>query len=211
MDYSSIRSELTDYYMRTLAVSVENLRGKVYEKLDRFDRENPGLNSMKLKAQQYRTIAETFEPKLFDHLPFYYETGAIAAYGDGSYGRGGRHADGWIFDRNNHIVDDRFPESRRLFSQNISDILYLTCGPFFDIEHTPIPMKKIFSVGLSGVYEEAKEALVKCENDEERDFVMAAMAGLESIKLIGEKFAAEARRRLENETDPENPLLHHDR
>ena len=204
MDYSSIRSELTDYYMRTLAVSVENLRGKVYEKLDDFDRENPGLNSMKLKAQQYRTIAETFEPKLFDHLPFYYETGAIAAYGDGSYGRGGRHADGWIFDRNNHIVDDRFPESRRLFSQNISDILYLTCGPFFDIEHTPIPMKKIFSVGLSGVYEEAKEALVKCENDEERDFVMAAMAGLESIKLIGEKFAAEARSRLENETDPEN-------
>ena len=83
MDYSSIRSELTDYYMRTLAGSVENLRGKVYEKLDRFDRENPGLNSMKLKAQQYRTIAETFEPKLFDHLPFYYETGAIAAYGDG--------------------------------------------------------------------------------------------------------------------------------
>lgn len=204
MDYSSIRSELADYYMRTLAVSVENLRGKVYEKLDDFDRENPGLNSMKLKAQQYRTIAETFEPKLFDHLPFYYETGAIAAYGDGSYGRGGRHADGWIFDRNNHIVDDRFPESRRLFSQNISDILYLTCGPFFDIEHTPIPMKKIFSVGLSGVYEEAKEALVKCENDEERDFVMAAMAGLESIKLIGEKFAAEARSRLENETDPEN-------
>ena len=34
MDYTSIRSDLTDYYMHTLADSVENLRVKVYEKLD---------------------------------------------------------------------------------------------------------------------------------------------------------------------------------
>ncbi len=204
MDYTSIRSELTDYYMHTLADSVENLRVKVYEKLDAFDRVNPGLNSFKLKAQQYRTIAETFEPVLFNHEPFFFETGAIQAYGDGCYTRGGRHPNGWLFDRNNHIASDRYPETCRLFWQNMSDVLYLTCGLFFDTEHTPIPMKKIFSVGLSGVYEEAREALTKCTTDEERDFVEAAIAGLESIKLIGEKFAAEARRRLETETDPEN-------
>ena len=136
-------------------------------------------------------------------MPFYFETGAVAAFGDGAYGRGGRHANGWLIERNSHIVSDRFPEEYTLFCRAISDKLYLT-GPFSDIEHTPIPMTKIFSVGLSGIYAEAKEALGRCTTDEERDFVEASIAGLEALKLIGEKFAAEARRRLETETDPEN-------
>ena len=198
-----LRSELSDFYLHELADSVDALRADVYDKLDEYDRKNPGLNAYKLKAAQYKTIAESFTPHLFDHMPFYFETGAVAAFGDGAYGRGGRHANGWLIERNSHIVSDRFPEEYTLFCRAISDKLYLT-GPFSDIEHTPIPMTKIFSVGLSGIYAEAKEALGRCTTDEERDFVEASLAGLEALKLIGEKFAAEARRRLETETDPEN-------
>lgn len=204
MDYKTLRNDLTDYYMHDLADSVETLRVKVYEKLDDFDQNNPGLNAYQLKAAQYKTIAETIEPKLFDHMPFYYETKAITPAGDGTYMRRGRHANGWLFDRNIPLVEERFPEEHKLFRQNHSDLLYLTCGPFFDIEHTPIPMTKIFSVGLSGIHKEALEARNRCTTDEERDFVDAAIAGLEALKLIGEKFAAEAKRRLETEHDPEN-------
>lgn len=202
-DLEKLRSELSDFYLHELADSVDALRADVYDKLDEYDRKNPGLNAYKLKAAQYKTIAESFTPHLFDHMPFYFETGAVAAFGDGAYGRGGRHANGWLIERNSHIVSDRFPEEYTLFCRAISDKLYLT-GPFSDIEHTPIPMTKIFSVGLSGIYAEAKEALGRCTTDEERDFVEASIAGLEALKLIGEKFAAEARRRLETETDPEN-------
>lgn len=62
-------------------------------------------------------------------------------------------------------------------------------------------MTKIFTVGLSGVYDEAAEALTRCNTAEERDFVEAAIAGIKAIRHIGEKFTAEARRRLETETD----------
>lgn len=65
----------------------------------------------------------------------------------------------------------------------------------------PIPMTKIFTVGLSGVYDEAAEALTRCNTAEERDFVEAAIAGIKAIRHIGAKFAAEAKRRLETETD----------
>ncbi len=62
-------------------------------------------------------------------------------------------------------------------------------------------MTKIFTVGLSGVYDEAAEALTRCNTAEERDFVEAAIAGIKAIRHIGAKFAAEAKRRLETETD----------
>ena len=203
-DLEALRAALTDYYMHDLADSVERLRVDVYKKLDEYDKKNPGLNAYRLKAVQYKTIADSFEPHLFDHMPFYFETGAMASRGDGHYARGGRHANGWLYERNLHLFNDRFPEESDKFKKASSDRLFLTCGPFIDLEHTPIPMTKIFKVGLSGIFAEAMEALEGCTTDEERDFVEAAIAGLEALRLIGEKFAAEAQRRLETETDPEN-------
>ncbi len=203
-DLSVLRAALSDYYMHKLAGSVEDLRVRVYERLDELDKNEPGQNAYKLKAAQYRTIAEEFVPHLFDHMPFYFETGAVASYGDGHYARGGRHANGWLLERNSHIIRERYPEEWKTFCHAQSDKLYLTCGPFFDTEHTPIPMTKIFTVGLSGIHAEAVDALSRCTTEEERDFVEASIAGLEALKLIADKFAAAAKKRLETETDPEN-------
>lgn len=204
MEYNNLKAELKHYYKESVHNSVEALREKVYARLDEFDKKNPGLSSYKLKAAQYKAIAEEFTPVLFDRMPFYFETGALEAYSDGAYCRGGRHANGWMFKKNAHISNDISPENERLFCKNMSDILYLTCGPYFDIEHSPIPMEKIFSVGLKGVYEEAKTELENCESNEERDFIESAMTGLKALKLMAEKFSAEANRRLESETDAEN-------
>lgn len=204
MGYNDLMAAIRRYYKETVHNSVESLREKVYARLDNFDSENPGLSSYKQKAEQYKIIAEEFNPVLFDHIPFYFETGALEAYSDGAYCRGGRHANGWMFKKKAHISNDISPENEKLFYQNISDVLYLTCGPYFDVEHTPIPMEKIFEVGLKGIYAEAESELKKCTEDEESDFIESAMAGLKALKLISEKFSLEAKRRLENETDPEN-------
>ena len=49
-DLSVLRAALSDYYMHELAGSVEDLRVRVYERLDELDKNEPGQNAYKLKA-----------------------------------------------------------------------------------------------------------------------------------------------------------------
>lgn len=52
MKYNNLKAELKKYYKESVHNSVETLRDKVYSRLDKFDAENLGLSSYKLKAAQ---------------------------------------------------------------------------------------------------------------------------------------------------------------
>ena len=211
MSLETLRRTLCDYYKNEVNTAVQQLHDRVYARLDDFDRTHPNQNAYRLKAEQYTAIADLFEPKLFFENPFWFETGGFGAFGDGCYNRtlGAAQANGWIMERNEHKARENNEAKAALFHRNMSDILYLDGGSGFDCEHSPIPLKKIFSVGLSGIYDEATEALSCCESEEERDFVHCALTGLMCLKKMSEKFAKEAERLLEktkNETERKNLL-----
>ena len=114
------------------------------------------------------------------------------------------HANGWIYQRRNKLYRQANETLYDTFCENENDILYIACGPYADYEHFRVPFKKIFKVGLKGIYAEAEEALTKCATEKERDFVVSAMRGISSLHKIAEKFADLAEQQLQTETDPDH-------
>ena len=103
MPYTAIRERLADFYFHTLPKMAEATRERVYRKMDAYVEMHPDDTSYALKAELYRTIAEEITPVLFEGLPFYFETGALSAFSDGKFNRGGHHANGWLYERNMHL------------------------------------------------------------------------------------------------------------
>jgi len=193
MKYKTIRETLDSFYKNELPKTAESICKRVFETLDKYDTENPGLNQYQLKAMQYDVIADTFEPILFDELPFYYETGALTAYSDGNYRRGGAiSANGWLILRNMHMFEENDPDRFKKYNNDKASIFYDQCGPYADLIHFGIPMEKVFKGGLKTVFDELQTAKDQKLSDEERDFFEAAERGIIALKKIADKFASAA-------------------
>lgn len=199
MDISILRNDLQTYYREISKANAESLRQKFFALLDAFDAAHPGQSPYELKAAQYDCIADNITPILFDGVPFYFENGALDSYCDGCCTRGALYANGWLNVRNGHIFRDLDPHAYEIFNRNKAEQLYLTCGPYVDMEHFQMP-KKIFRIGLRGIFEEAEAQLPLCETDEERGFIRCALTGLRAVRRMAEKFAAAAEFRLASET-----------
>ncbi len=192
MVYQQLRDTLNSYYRTEAIPRTQAFQKRVYAEMDDFDAAHPGLDVYALKSALYERIAADAEPVLLDGMPFFGEMGTLHPFGDGEYSRGCLHANGWLFQRNRHIFEENDPDAWRIFCRNGAEKLFLTCGPYVDTEHFGIPMEKMFTVGLRGVYAECETALEKCESDEERAFVICAMTGLRALRTMQEKFASAA-------------------
>ncbi len=193
MNYVSLKANLDKFYRSSCSEKSKTFQKLVYEKMDDFDAKNPGLSSYKLKSALYDCISENAEPIFFDGLPFFCEMGITPAYGDGCYNRGGKQANGWLIERNSHIPIDADPETWKVVSANLRENLYIMIGPYSDLEHFGIPMRKLFAGGLKSIMSECESALALCENEVERDFVECAISGIKALKRMQDKFAAVAR------------------
>lgn len=193
MSYDSIRETLQNYYFDCLPEIAERIRVKVYTAMDEYAREHKGLSAYRLKAKLYETIAETVEPRIFADIPYFFETGALVAYCDGSFNRGADHANGWLYVRNRHLFSDIDPHALQVYNAQKRNGLYAQCGIYTDMLHLGLPLKKVFKVGLRGVMEELEAAGTACASEKEEEFIACAMAGIRALCRIAQRFSEAAK------------------
>ncbi|MBQ8371600.1 MAG: hypothetical protein IJX38_01490 [Clostridia bacterium] len=192
MSYEKIKSTLKSFYENELTDIAKGISERVFARMDALDKEQPGMSAYRLKSELYTAIADEITPVIFDGIPFPHETGALCAFSDGKFNRGGMiHANGWLYLRNEHIFRDVDPHAYEVYRKNGAARLYAQTGSYVDIMHIGIPMKKVFAVGLCGIYEECLAALDGCSS-EEREFIECSISGILALKRIAEKFAARA-------------------
>lgn len=204
MEYIELREDLKKYYFTESYKNAEKQLNAVTKRLDSLYDEK--MSSYEMKALQYKTITEMFEPVLFKDLPFYYETGILPGASDGARNfRGYKHAGGWTYWKNEHLFIEQDEELWHLRCRQTEELLYLICGAYNDSDqHFQFNHRPILQKGLKGVWEDAKHQLENAETDEERDFLSAVCEGLLCVKKICEKFADKAEELLKTDSLNEN-------
>ena len=208
--YTDFRTEHFDYYLNCSRPHVKKLYERVMPILDASYRD--GMSAYEMKALQYRVIAAETQPILFKTNPFYYETGGIPGYSDGTRDfRGDKHPGGWTHWRNAHLFSELAgQETNALRDAQGDERLYLICGPYCDVsQHFNMNYKPILRNGLRGLYEKAAN-LLEIEKSYENpnpvhiDYLTATMEGMLALKVISEKFSILAKERIslaESETE----------
>lgn len=190
--YDNIRKTLKEFYFGPLNESAQKLKDEVYAIMDDFAEKNPDATSYQQKSKLYEAISDGIEPVIFPELPFFFETGALTAFCDGTYRRGGiYHANGWLYEKNQHRFIDVDPKAHEMWRNQWSQ-LYVQCGIYVDMMHLGLPMRKLFKVGLKGILEELAEAEKTCNTDEESEFINCAKDGINTLCKIVKKFALQA-------------------
>ena len=185
--YEHIKNELYEYYFETLPPLVSSLRETVFEEMDSYAAAHPVLSSYAFKKKLYEVIVDHITPRVFEDVPFAFETGALLAQCDGRYNRGGEHANGWLIHRNMHLYEDFDPENYRKYRDNAT--YFVQCGIFADFMHLGLPLKKVFKVGLRGILEELAEAKKSCQTVSESEFIDSAEAGIKALHRIALKLS----------------------
>ena len=187
-----IRATLDSFYRQTLPTMAERTREETFRKMDRYDAENPGQSAYALKSKLYETIAETIQPVIFKDIPFFFETGALVPFCDGRYSRGGIHANGWLYLRNQHLFEELDPETYSIYQANKKAGLYYQTGVYTDMMHIGLPLKKLFRIGLTGIYEQLCQSCEQELTQEEAEFFTCAKSGILALKTMACKFAEAA-------------------
>ena len=187
--YDNIRKTLKEFYFGPLNESAQKLKDEVYAIMDDFAEKNPDATSYQQKSKLYEAISDGIEPVIFPEIPFFFETGALTAFCDGTYRRAGiYHANGWLYEKNQHRFIDVDPKAHEMWRNQWSQ-LYVQCGIYVDMMHLGLPMRKLFKVGLKGILEELAEAEKTCNTDEESEFINCAKDGINTLCKIAKKFA----------------------
>ena len=204
MKYNELRNEIKNYYSTASYENTKKYLADGTKKLDEMYNKN--MSAYDMKVLQYKTITDIMEPVLFETAPFYYETGIIPGFSDGTRDyKGSKHIGGWTYWKNFHKFIDQDPELWDLTNRQRSELFYLICGAYNDdAQHFLVNCRPIFEKGLKGVYEDAKIALRSTDKDFERQFLSAICDGLLCVKRISEKFADKADELLKVQPDNTN-------
>lgn len=204
MNYPELRKELRQYYAVQSYENAKKFMDICIKELD--ERYEEGMSSFEMKTLQYEVISKQCDPVIFEHSPFYYETGIIPGFSDGTRDyRGDKHAGGWTMWKN----CDKFIEQDRelwdLRRAQTSQLFYIICGAYRDeSQHFQINHRPIFETGLKGVYERAKKALSETTDEKEQLFLNSVCDGLLCVKRISEAFAQKAKKLWEMYPDNKN-------
>lgn len=203
MNYAALREELKQYYWHIADKKAEAFFRKCTSFMDATAQKNMSVYQM--KVFQYETIKDMFEPVLFAHSPFYYETGTMAAHCDGARDlRGHSHAGGWTYRQNKHLFTRQDPQLWRSRWVQGKELFYLICGPYNDTaQHFAFNYRPVFEMGLKGIYRKAKKQLEKAQDQEEKDFLYAVCCGLVCLKQMSEKFSEKAEKLAKEAPDKE--------
>lgn len=205
MNYKSLREELKDYYFNKSENSAAEILKDCTAKLDEMYNEN--MSAYEMKAMQYEVITDNFKPVLFENSPFYYETGIIPSYSDGSRDfQGKKHIGGWTYWKNQHLFSEQDEALWKLRCNQTRELFYLVCGPYNDVgQHFMYTWNEIFKIGFKGIYERVQNRLkTKCDK-EEKEFLEAMSTGILCVRKICERFSLKAQEMLK--ADPKNANL----
>ena len=205
MRFSSLRKELSLFYHHGDVERSQSFAEKCFGIMDSRVTENMSVAEQKML--QYDVISKEFEPVIFKHCPFFYETGVLTSLSDGARNAKGHkffQANGWVYSRNAHL----FKEDTKLYERKKAqqtELLYLICGPYNDdSQHYNFNNRPILSEGLKGIYGRAESELKKAASKEEAEFLKSVCKGMLSLKEMAEKFSQKALEMLENEKDEES-------
>ena len=192
MPYEAERVALKEFYFGELPERASRIRERVYEKMEIYAAAHPDMSAYGLKAELYRVIAEAIEPQVFPGIPYFFETGALVAYSDGKFNRGGMHANGWLYEHNKHIFADADPALYERYRRDMGSFFPQT-GIYVDMMHAGLPFKKLLRIGLSGVLTEIREAIGKEHDGEALDFLFMCEEGILTLGRIAERLSEAAR------------------
>lgn len=193
MNYLELREELKDFYWNKVNDRADAFCVECTKVLDELYKDSMSVYDM--KALQYQTIADMFDPVLFYNSPFYYETGTMSAHCDGAKDfRGGhKHAGGWTYRKNSHLFIDQDEELWQKKCAQSEELFYLICGPYNDVnQHFVYNYRPVFKMGLKGIYEKALDNIKTAETEEQKLFLQSVCDGMLSLKAMSEKFAEKA-------------------
>ncbi len=202
--YTNLKNELYAFYLEGDVERSKSFADKCFSIMNERFRE--GMSILQQKMLQYDVITEEFEPVLFPHLPYFYETGVLTSLSDGAR-RAKNHsflqANGWVYDRNHMIFfeDDELWKKRVAMTQ---EKLFLICGPYNDVsQHFNMNPRPFLQIGASGIYEKALNEIKKAKNSEGIEFLQAVCHGMKTLRRVAEKFSQKANAMLAEETNPE--------
>lgn len=203
--FANLRNELYDFYLHGDAERSKSFAEKCFAIMD--ERAKPNMSVVSQKLLQYDVITENFEPKIFPHSPFFYETSVLTSLSDGCrYAKGYDfvQANGWVHQRNAHLFIEQDPKLFEKRTAQIEECLYLICGPYNDIaQHFNFNLRPYLKMGAKGIYERAQEELENAKDEDEREFLEAVCHGMLCLKRMAERFGKKAAEMLSFEADAE--------
>ncbi len=204
--FSSMRDELRAYYLPDNGRRSDVFARKCFEIMDSKYSEN--MSVMEQKLLQYRVIVDEFEPKIFEHSPFYYETQVLSPLSDGyrkSKETKKPQANAWVYLKNKHLFVDFDPELWNRRNRQSEELMYLICGPYSDdSQHFNFNNRPVLERGLRGVYEDAAAELTKAETEAEREFLRGVCSGMLELRKMANRFAEAAAILLDAHPENEN-------
>lgn len=202
--FEELKKELYAFYLHGDAERAKSFADKCFTIMD--SRFRDGMTVLEQKLLQYDVITEEFEPVIFAHTPFFYETGVLTSLSDGARkakGYGFMQANGWVYNRNEHLFFEQGDDLNYLKKVHSQEKLYLICGPFNDTsQHFNFNFRPYLQIGALKIAEMAKKELKNAKNTEEKEFLRAVVEGMNYLRLMAEKFSKKAEQMLLSETDP---------
>ena len=202
--YANLKTELYAFYLHGDAERAKSFADKCFPIMDARFRE--GMTVLEQKMLQYDVITEEFEPVIFPHSPYFYETGVLTSLSDGARNAKNHtflQANGWVYNRNQGIFfkDEALWQKRQAMAQ---EKLFLICGPYNDVsQHVNLNPRPFLQIGASGIYEKAQNELKNAKTSEEKEFLIAVCHGMKTLQRIAEKFAQKADEMISSQTDLE--------
>ena len=201
--FENLREELRGFYLHGDAERSRAFAHRCFKILD--ERFVDGMSMTQQKLLQYEVIVENFEPKIFRHAPYFYETGVLTSLSDGaSEAKGHRfvQANGWVYARNQHLFARQDPELWARRTVQMKSQLYLICGPYNDVmQHFNFNCRPFLEIGAQGVWKKAQEELPRTDSAEEREFLESVCRGMLALRRMAERFAEKAEALLAKEDD----------
>ncbi len=194
MRYQELREELYRFYLNGDEERGRAFAKKCFALMD--ERATEDMSVAKQKMLQYDVICEQFEPVIFKHCPFYYETGFLTSTSDGARvakGYGFPQANGWVYERNKHLFIEQDEALYKRKAAHTEELLYLICGRYNDdAQHFNFNNRPILRGGLKSIYEIAKAGISAAKNSDESEFLEAVCFGMLALKRCAEKFSRKA-------------------
>ena len=80
--FEALKQELYDFYLHGDEARARNFAERCFPLMDA--RLTPEASVIEQKIIQYDVITDEFEPVLFPHTPYFYETGVLTSLSDGA-------------------------------------------------------------------------------------------------------------------------------
>lgn len=189
-----LQDEFNAYYSKHYFRDIpQGFRSPLCDIMDNRAAENSCLSVHELKVIQYEVIAEHFNPVLFANSPFFFEMNLKP-----SECRGVPHPGlpaSWLTQRNIYKVKEQSPDEVSQY-ESCSNYGIHMAWFFWDPHHHSTNSTNIIRSGLKSFYDNAKNELNNCSSMEESVFLRCCLRGLSAVRLIAEKFADAADKKI---------------